>query len=182
LQTASGARRITSDNSISRPSAPPSKVCRTPVLKIVEDGEGAQRVIEVEVRGAPSDRAATHIARTIANSPLVNGPSRRRPQLGRILRCRRTAGVPFDFELIDIKLAGILVCRRGGEHPFSERVAHKKMLAKYVPIVVECIPASARARLTCDFTREYVDINASYRTYQATFPIPVRILSRAASA
>jgi len=66
---------------------------------------------------------------------------------------------------VDIKLAGILVCRRGGEHPFSERVAHKKMLAKYVPIVVEMHSGKGTAHMwTCDFTREYVDINASYRT------------------
>jgi len=75
----SGARRITSDNfDFKTFCAALEKVCRTLALKIVEDGEGAQRVIEVEVRGAPSDRAATQIARTIANSPLVKNGSGRR--------------------------------------------------------------------------------------------------------
>ena len=64
-------------------SAALGKVCRTLALKIVEDGEGAQRVIEIEVRGAPSDRAATQIARTIANfATRKNGSRRRRSQLG----------------------------------------------------------------------------------------------------
>lgn len=163
----SGARKIASTNADFKTfCAALEKVCRTLALKIVEDGEGAQRVIEIEVRGASSDRAATQIARTIANSPLVKTAlAGADPNWGRILAAAGRAGVPFEFELVDIKLAGILVCRRGGEHPFSERVAHQKMLAKYVPIVVEMRSGKGTARMwTCDFTREYVDINASYRS------------------
>ncbi len=163
----SGARRTVSANADFKTfCAALEKVCRTLALKIVEDGEGAQRVIEIEVRGAPSDRAATQIARTIANSPLVKTAlAGADPNWGRILAAAGRAGVPFDFELVDIKLAGILVCRRGGEHPFSESVAHKKMLAKYVPIVVDMHSGKGTARMwTCDFTGEYVNINASYRT------------------
>ena len=163
----SGTRRITSENADFKAfHRALENVCRTLALKIVEDGEGAQRVIEIEVRGAPSDRAATQIARTIANSPLVKTAlAGADPNWGRILAAAGRAGVPFDFELVDIKLAGILVCRRGGEHPFSEHVAHKKMLAKYVPIVVEMHSGKGTARMwTCDFTGEYVNINASYRT------------------
>jgi glutamate N-acetyltransferase / amino-acid N-acetyltransferase len=163
----SRARRIASANANFKNFCTAlQNVCRTLALKIVEDGEGAQRVIEIEVRGAPSDRAATQIARTIANSPLVKTAlAGADPNWGRILAAAGRAGAPFDFELVDIKLAGILVCRRGGDHPFSERVAHKKMLAKYVPIVVDMHSGKGRARMwTCDFTGEYVNINASYRT------------------
>src|ERR1700723_788830 len=163
----SGARRIVSANSDFKTFYTAlENVCRTLALKIVEDGEGAQRVIEIEVRGAPSDRAAAQIARTIANSPLVKTAlAGADPNWGRILAAAGRAGVPFDFELVDIKLAGILVCRHGGEHPFSEGAAHKKMLAKYVPIVVDMHSGKGHARIwTCDFTGEYVNINASYRT------------------
>jgi glutamate N-acetyltransferase / amino-acid N-acetyltransferase len=163
----SGARRITSENADFKAfHRALENLCRTLALKIVEDGEGAQRVIEIEVRGAPSDRAATQIARTVANSPLVKTAlAGADPNWGRILAAAGRAGVPFDFDLVDIKLAGILVCRRGGEYPFSERAAHKKMLAKYVPIVVEMHSGKGTARMwTCDFTGEYVNINASYRT------------------
>ena len=163
----SGARKIPSANTDFKTfCAALEKVCRTLALKIVEDGEGAQRVIEIDVRGAPSDRAAAQIARTIANSPLVKTAlAGADPNWGRILAAAGRAGVPFDFELVDIKLARMLVCRRGGEYPFSESVAHKKMLAKYVPIVVDMHAGEGTARMwTCDFTREYVDINASYRT------------------
>ena len=163
----SGARRIVSANSDFKTFYKAlENVCRTLALKIVEDGEGAQRVIEIEVRGAPSDRAAAQIARTIANSPLVKTAlAGADPNWGRILAAAGRAGVPFDFKLVDIKLAGILVCRRGGEYPFSENVAHKKMLAKYVPIVLDMHSGKGTARMwTCDFTGEYVNINASYRT------------------
>jgi len=163
----SGARRIARDGAdFKKFRAALEVVCRTLALQIVEDGEGAQRVIEIEVRGAPSNRAAGQIARTIANSPLVKTAlAGADPNWGRILAAAGRAGVPFDFELVDISLAGMLVCRSGGEHPFSERVAHKKMLAKYVPIVVEMHSGKGNARVwTCDFTGEYVNINASYRT------------------
>ena len=163
----SGARRIVSANSDFKTFYTAlENVCRTLALKIVEDGEGAQRVIEIEVRGAPSDRAAAQIARTIANSPLVKTAlAGADPNWGRILAAAGRAGVPFDFKLVDIKLAGILVCRRGGEYPFSENVAHKKMLSKYVPIVLDMHSGKGTARMwTCDFTGEYVNINASYRT------------------
>jgi len=163
----SGARRITSASAdLKMFYKALENVCRTLALKIVEDGEGARRVIEIEVRGARSDQAAAQVARTIANSPLVKTAlAGADPNWGRILAAAGRAGVPFDFKLVNIMLAGILVCRRGREHPFSELVAHKKMLAKYVPIVVDLHSGKGHARMwTCDFTGEYVNINASYRT------------------
>jgi glutamate N-acetyltransferase/amino-acid N-acetyltransferase len=141
-------------------------VSKSLALAIVADGEGAQRVIEVEVRGAPTDRAADQVARTIANSPLVKTAfAGADPNWGRILAAAGRSGVAFDYERADIWLAGIEVCRRGREHPFDEHVAHEQMLAKYVPIVVDLHSGPGSARIwTCDLTREYIHINASYRT------------------
>jgi glutamate N-acetyltransferase / amino-acid N-acetyltransferase len=163
----SGARKIATEGAaFAKFTAALEKVCRRLALAIVADGEGAQRVIEIEVRGAPSPRAADQVARTIANSPLVKTAlAGADPNWGRILAAAGRAGVPFDFERVDIRLAGIPVCRHGREYPFNERVAHKKMLAKFVPIVVELHSGRSSARIwTCDFTGEYVSINASYRT------------------
>jgi glutamate N-acetyltransferase / amino-acid N-acetyltransferase len=163
----SGARKITRENDDWKKfRAALESVCQSLALQIVADGEGAQRVIEVEVRGAPSDRGAKQIALTIANSPLVKTAlAGADPNWGRILAAAGRAGVAFDFERADIILAGLKVCRRGRENPFDERVAHRKMLAKYVPIVVDLRSGRGRARVwTCDFTTEYVHINASYRT------------------
>jgi len=142
------------------------RVCCSLALAIVADGEGAQRVIEIEVRGAPSALAAAQAARTIANSPLVKtAVAGADPNWGRILAAAGRSGVRFDFQRADIWLAGVLVCRRGREHPFDERATHEKMLAKFVPIVVDLRSGKGSARMwTCDFTQEYVHINASYRT------------------
>lgn len=163
----SGARRVSSeDGDYRKLCAALENVCRSLALAIVEDGEGAQRVIEIEVRGAASHSAADKIARTIANSPLVKTAfAGADPNWGRILAAAGRSGVSFEPSHVDIHLAGICVCRRGREHPFDERVAHRKMLAKYVPVVVNLRAGHGTARVwTCDFTAEYVRINASYRT------------------
>ena len=163
----SGARKIVIENAdYKKFCAALESICRSLALAIVADGEGAQRVIEIEVRGAPSARDADKVARTIANSPLVKTAlAGADPNWGRILAAAGRSGVAFDFERADIRLAGIAVCRRGREHPFDERIAHGKMLAKHVPIIVDLHAGRGSARIwTCDFTGEYIDINASYRT------------------
>jgi glutamate N-acetyltransferase / amino-acid N-acetyltransferase len=163
----SGAPKLTTGGrDYERFSEALASVSKSLALAIVEDGEGAQHVIEIEVRGAPSDRAAGQIARTIANSSLVKTAfAGADPNWGRILAAAGRSGVNFNFERVDIWLAGIPVCRRGRERPFDEGVAHEKMLAKHVPIVVDLRSGSGQARMwACDFTQEYVHINASYRT------------------
>ncbi len=164
---ASGARKIMAENRDYEIFCDAiESVCHSLALAIVADGEGAQRVIEIEVRGAASDRAADRIARTIANSSLVKTAlSGGDPNWGRILAAAGRSGVRFDPDRVDIRLAGIEVCHRGRERPFNERIAHRKMLAKQVPIVVDLHAGRGRARVwTCDLTAEYVRINASYRT------------------
>ncbi len=144
------------------------KVCRELALAIVADGEGARRVVEIEVRGAESAAAADRVARTIAHSPLVKTAlAGADPNWGRILAAAGRAGVAFDPGRARVRLGGITTYARGRPADFNERVAHRRMLARYVPIVVDLGgPKSAgRARIwTCDLTKEYVDINASYRT------------------
>jgi glutamate N-acetyltransferase/amino-acid N-acetyltransferase len=141
-------------------------VCKSLALAIIEDGEGAQRTIEIEVRGAGSERDARRIAKTIANSPLVKTAfAGADPNWGRILAAAGRSGVKFDARRVTISIAGVAVCRNGCEHPFDEREVHQKMLAKHVPVRVDLRSGSASARVwTCDFTIEYVHINSSYRT------------------
>lgn len=141
-------------------------VCQSLALAIVEDGEGAQRVIEIEVHGAPSDRAASQLARTVANSPLVKTAfAGADPNWGRILAAAGRSGVPFDPERTNISIAGIPVCRGGREHTFDEAATHEKMLEKYVTVRLDLHSGRSSARVwTCDFTQEYIHINASYRT------------------
>jgi glutamate N-acetyltransferase / amino-acid N-acetyltransferase len=142
------------------------EVCRSLALQIVADGEGAQRVIEIEVRGAKSEMAARRIAETIATSPLVKTAfAGGDPNWGRIFAAAGRSGVAFDPSGVDITMAGVPVLRRGRPLMFNERAASNRLLAKHVPIVVNLHAGRATARYwTCDFTAEYVRINASYRT------------------
>ncbi|HEV3278966.1 MAG TPA: bifunctional glutamate N-acetyltransferase/amino-acid acetyltransferase ArgJ [Terriglobia bacterium] len=145
-------------------------VCHELALAIVSDGEGASRVAEIEVRGVASDRVAGAIARTIAGSPLVKTAiAGADPNWGRILAAAGRALLPngarFNPERAEIRLGGITVCRRGQAHPFDESAAHQKMLERHLPILVDFKTGPGRATVwTCDFTEEYVRINASYRS------------------
>jgi glutamate N-acetyltransferase/amino-acid N-acetyltransferase len=141
-------------------------VCKSLALQIVADGEGAQRVIEIEVRGAKTETAAKRIAETIATSPLVKTAfAGGDPNWGRIFAAAGRSGVQFDPARVDIKMAGIPVLRRGSPLDFNERDASNRMLAEHVPIVLHLHAGTASARYwTCDLTAEYVRINASYRT------------------
>jgi glutamate N-acetyltransferase/amino-acid N-acetyltransferase len=142
------------------------EVCHSLALQIVADGEGAQRVIEIAVRGAKTEVAARQIAQTIATSPLVKTAfAGGDPNWGRIFAAAGRAGVKFNPHLVDIHMAGIPVLRRGQPLDFNERVASNRLLEKHVHIVMDLHAGrSAASYWTCDFTAEYVRINASYRT------------------
>ena len=141
-------------------------VCGSLARQIVADGEGAQRVIEIEVRGARTESAARKIAETIATSPLVKTAfAGGDPNWGRVFAAAGRSGVKFDPWLVEITMAGIKVLRKGRPLDFNERAASNRLLAEHVPIVVDLHAGKSRTRYwTCDFTSEYVRINASYRT------------------
>jgi glutamate N-acetyltransferase/amino-acid N-acetyltransferase len=141
-------------------------ICHSLALQIVADGEGAQRVIEIEVRGAKTEGAAKQIAQTIATSPLVKTAfAGGDPNWGRVFAAAGRSGVKFDPHRTDITMAGIHVLSRGKPLDFNERAASNRLLAPHVHIVMDLHEGRAVARYwTCDFTAEYVRINASYRT------------------
>jgi glutamate N-acetyltransferase/amino-acid N-acetyltransferase len=177
-------RKAAATNAYARFVGALEKVCRSLALAIVADGEGAQRVVEITVRGAASARAADAIARTIANSPLVKTAlAGADPNWGRILAAAGRAPLAsreaLDPDQVEIWLAGVKVYARGRALPFDEKLAHRKMLSPYVNVVVDLhqsrgrpVPAASGRRITshasriwtCDFTHDYVTINASYRT------------------
>lgn len=164
---ASGVRRVREGSADYRKfCAALESVCRSLALQIVSDGEGAQRIVEIEVEGAISDHEADRVARTIANSPLVKTAiAGGDPNWGRILAAVGRAGAKLDPDRVDIRMGGMLVCRAGCAYPFNEKNAHRKLLAKRVSIVFDMKIGKGQARIwTCDFTAEYVRINASYRS------------------
>jgi glutamate N-acetyltransferase / amino-acid N-acetyltransferase len=171
---ASGARKITKagGGDYAKFVGALEKVCHALALGIVADGEGATHVVEIEVRGAPSDRAAKQVAQTIALSPLVKTAiAGADPNWGRILAAAGRAGVPFNPDHAEIWLGGMKMYGppKGESYsvalPLDERAAHRRLLKKNVPIVISLHHGRGTARVwTCDFTQEYVHINASYRT------------------
>jgi glutamate N-acetyltransferase / amino-acid N-acetyltransferase len=164
---AAGAQAIANGSKAHRQfSATLEEVCGSLARQIVADGEGAQRVIEIAVRGAKTEAAARKIAETIATSPLVKTAfAGADPNWGRIFAAAGRAGVKFDPTLVEITMAGIKVLRKGQPLDFNERAASNRLLAEHVPIVVDLHAGKSRARYwTCDFTAEYVRVNASYRT------------------
>jgi glutamate N-acetyltransferase/amino-acid N-acetyltransferase len=142
------------------------KVCRKLALEIVADGEGATHVVEIEVRGAPNVRAARRVAETIATSPLVKTAlAGSDPNWGRVLAAAGRAGVEFNPARARVWLAGRLVCREGTPVPFDEADVHRRMQEREYSLAIDLGAGRGRARMwTCDFTAEYVRINASYRT------------------
>jgi len=164
---AAGAQAIANGSKAHRQfSTALEEVCGSLARQVVADGEGAQRVIEIEVRGAKTEAAARKIAETIATSPLVKTAfAGADPNWGRIFAAAGRAGVKLDPALVEITMAGIKVLRKGRPLDFNERAASNRLLAEHVPIIVDLHAGKSRARYwTCDFTAEYVRVNASYRT------------------
>jgi glutamate N-acetyltransferase/amino-acid N-acetyltransferase len=141
-------------------------VAQTLAVELVRDGEGVKKVAEIRVEGAASEQAADAVARSIALSPLVKTAiAGADPNWGRILSAAGNAGVEIDPGRVSVYLNRTLVCRRGGAAEFSERAMQRELRAKDVLIRVTLGQGNATARFwTCDFTEEYVRINASYRT------------------
>jgi len=134
---------------------------------IAADGEGATRLVTVQVTGAPSEHAAAHVARTIATSPLIKTAIHGRdPNWGRILAAAGRAGVEFDTDKARVWIGDADVYSGGKPHPENEQDAHLHLLQKHeVVIGVDLAAGSAAAEAwTCDFSADYVRINADYRS------------------
>ena len=135
--------------------------------QIARDGEGARKLITIEVTGAKDDESAARLARAIANSPLVKTAiAGSDPNWGRILSAAGNAGVAFDPSRATIAFQGVTVCQSAVAAQFSETDLKAKLDTP------DCtIHFSIRGRgkgharfWTCDFTEDYIRINASYRT------------------
>ena len=135
--------------------------------QIARDGEGARKLITIEVEGAANEKAAEKIARSIANSPLVKTAiAGSDPNWGRILCAAGYAGVAFDPRKADIDMQGVAVCRGGLDADFDE-VELKRKLDQPDCSIRFAIRGGGKGRArfwTCDFTEGYIRINASYRT------------------
>ncbi len=124
-------------------------------------------MVTLVVKRAASVRAATAIARRIATSPLVKTAiAGGDPNWGRLLCAVGNAGVPIDAGKLGLAIGDVEVVRKGALAPtYDEAKAAAAMTAPSYTITVDLAAGSHEARfLACDFSHEYVSINADYRS------------------
>lgn len=141
-------------------------VCRELAWMIVRDGEGAIRVMEIEVTGAKNEKDAKLAAHAIATSPLVktalHGGD---PNWGRILAAVGRSGARFSLKKISLHAGPIALVINGGPAPYAEKDAAKVFTRERVPLRIDLGSGNARAVvLSSDLGHDYVSLNADYRS------------------
>ena len=136
-------------------------------LQVVRDGEGAQKLIRIDVTGAENDLAARRIALSVANSPLVKTAiAGSDANWGRVVMAVGKAGEKADRDKLAIRFGGVLVAEKGDRAAnYNEAAATKAVSGREVEVAVDLALGKGRATVwTCDLTHGYIDINASYRS------------------
>ncbi len=132
---------------------------------IVKDGEGATKLVEVEIRNAKSEKEAEKGAFAIANSLLVKTAIYGNDaNWGRLMAALGYSGIAVKEEKVDIYLNGLMVAKNGMATG-ADKEANERLKEKKVKIVMDLHLGNGGAKvLTCDLTEDYIKINAEYRT------------------
>jgi glutamate N-acetyltransferase/amino-acid N-acetyltransferase len=135
---------------------------------MVRDGEGATKLITIDVVGARDEEEANQVAYTVAHSPLVKTAFfASDPNWGRILAAVGRAGVrDLDLEALTIHLGDVCIVSQGGrDGGYEESRGQAVMDQAEIPVRIDLKRGSAATRVwTCDFSYDYVKINAEYRS------------------
>ncbi len=145
-----------------------TEVCVELAQAIVRDGEGATKFISVAVGGGASEQECRDVAYAVAHSPLVKTAFfAADPNWGRILAAVGRAGVPaLELGRVCIHLDEVCIVRDGGRAAdYAESRGRAVMARPDITVRIELGRGAARATVwTCDFSYDYVRINAEYRT------------------
>jgi glutamate N-acetyltransferase/amino-acid N-acetyltransferase len=145
-----------------------TEVLETLAKKIVADGEGAQHLVRIEVRGARTDADAVQIARTIAGSLLVKTALHGcDPNWGRILAAAGRSGARFNPDHVSMRIGDVPIYRRGTPIMTPKTEARAAVTMKRPEYRISVMVGRGRGLghyWTCDLGHEYVRINADYRT------------------
>ena len=142
-------------------------LCRQLALLVVRDGEGAAKLIEVQVTGAESDRSAHRVAMSIANSPLVKTAiAGGDANWGRVVMAVGKAGEPAERDRLSIRFGNTQVARDGlAVEGYDEAPVTAHLKGQEVEIGADLGLGDGRATVwTCDLTHGYISINADYRS------------------
>ena len=166
---AAAARPIAEKSAAARKlAAALEEVLETLAKKVVADGEGAEHLVRIEVRGAKSDADAVQVARTIAGSQLVKTALHGcDPNWGRILAAAGRSGVGFNPDHVSVKIGAVPIFDHGV--PVMTAKTESKAASAMKRREYEITVAVGKGRgighyWTCDLGHEYVRINADYRT------------------
>ena len=134
---------------------------------LVQDGEGATKVMRIRVQGCATDADAQTVARTVGHSQLVKTAMYGRDaNWGRIVAAIGRSGVPFEYMDVEVSLCGVLLFRNG--QPVSDdfdALLEEPLKKQELPIdIVMGKGKGAYELLASDLTHAYVDCNASYRS------------------
>ena len=166
---AAGNRMLVDDDSLGADAfrAALADLCRQLALLVVRDGEGATKLIEIQVEGAESDRSAHRIAMSIANSPLVKTAiAGEDANWGRVVMGVGKAGEPAERDRLAIRFGTTQVARDGlAVEGYDEAPVAAHLKGDHVEIGVDLGLGDGRATVwTCDLTHGYISINADYRS------------------
>src|SRR4051812_34811703 len=136
-------------------------------VQVVMDGEGAEKLVTIDVTGAASAAAARRIGLSIANSPLVKTAiAGEDANWGRIVMAVGKAGEKAERDKLAIRIGGVLIAAKGQRvADYDEAPVAKHIKGRDIRIEVDVGVGTGRARVwTCDLTHRYIEINADYRS------------------
>ncbi len=142
-------------------------ICRQLAHLVVRDGEGAQKFIEISVKGAVNDDSARRVGLAVANSPLVKTAiAGEDANWGRVVMAVGKAGEPADRDLLSISFGATQVARNGvAVDGYDEAPVAAHLKGREIAIGVDLGLGEGRATVwTCDLTHGYISINADYRS------------------
>ncbi|MGH6891413.1 MAG: bifunctional glutamate N-acetyltransferase/amino-acid acetyltransferase ArgJ [Dongiaceae bacterium] len=136
-------------------------------VQVVKDGEGAAKLVTIDVTGAATARAARRIGLAIANSPLVKTAiAGEDANWGRIVMAVGKSGEKADRDKLGIKIGGVAITEKGQRRPdYDEAPVAAHIKGRDIRIAVDVGVGKCSARVwTCDLTHRYIEINADYRS------------------
>ena len=142
-------------------------VCGSLAHQIVDDGEGVTHVVTLQIDGCETEDEARQVAKAIAHSPLNKTAwSSADPNWGRLIAAAGYSGVAFDPERLRVWIGEQIVYEHGMRAlTFDKSAAHAQMSQREYTITLNLGEGEASTTfLTCDLTKEYVEINADYST------------------
>ena len=136
-------------------------------LQIIKDGEGAKKLLKINISKAQNYQSARKIAFSIANSPLIKTAiAGEDPNWGRVIMAIGKSGENVNVKKLNIKFGEISIIKDGElNSEYDEKVVQEYMEWDSIEINVEMNMGEGNyIAYTCDFTKDYIDINTDYRT------------------